>query len=402
MEVSSWLLFLMVIVELGRRRDWSTWPWEVRTYLGLLGMLLGVLAIGLWISPAVGEKFPGPQVNLGNARWILLAACYPLAFRWWVNFYKDRKWVTWFSMLIVGVSLYTAWQFLTGIELIRSKEILLPFGPFWRATGLFNMPLTWAALVGMSVCLLLGHALLVNKVWREQIGINQKIFDDFDMKWILAAVALGGFALIATISRGAWLAFAAAAIVVFSRVLSRKGTVFLVLSLIVIFFFMSLIPGVGDRIVALMDFQSDTYRERGELWRANWEMLKDHPFFGVGYGRNYMHLENYFSRLGIVNGFVSHAHSNYFQWLGGTGILGTGLFLTISGWLVARAWKLVKWGSDNWIKALALGALGAQLQLHFGGITEANFFDGEVNHMLIFVWGLVVAMPFSSKRPSHS
>ena len=42
-----------------------------------------------------------------------------------------------------------------------------------------------------------------------------------------------------------------------------------------------------------------------------------------------------------------------------------------------------------WHRVIVLGALGAQISLHTGGVTQWNFGDAEVNHLFVFVLAMV-------------
>ncbi|MGE0763274.1 MAG: O-antigen ligase family protein [Bdellovibrionales bacterium] len=381
MEIFSWLLFVLVVVELVRRRIY-------RADFQMDGMRPVLILLGvLWLSLAVGavqniQDFKATLVVIGETRWILLLPTFALAFRWWLK-PEDQQHMKWWWCLLGLVSAYAAFQFLTGVEVFRSRQILYPFGPFWRATGLFNMPLTFAAVLGMCLCVTYAH-LIRRSCFRHPL--------------YYAIAAIGAFAMVASLSRGAWLSFGVALLTMFAVELKPKHTAILFVLGLLVLGLGTLVPGIGDRLIGMLDFQSDTYRERFELWRANYAMFQDHALLGVGYGENYKHLPEYFERLQITRGFISHAHNTYFQWLGGTGLIGFTLFVSLLGLLLKRTYSLIRGSLWEWGRVLALGLLGAQVLLHFNGLTEASFFDGEVNHTLMMVWGLVLALPLPAVK----
>lgn len=383
MELFSWLLFLFVVYEAVRRliQKRSLEVADLKVPLTVLKFLFVSLMIG------IGLNVTDPKAMLaayGDIRWIFLLPTFALAFRWWMS-RDDHSQLKWWWAVVGVVSAYAGVQFFTGIELFRNHQILYPFGPFWRATGMFNMPLTFAACLGMCLCV--GYAHLI---WPPE--------PHFRRPYYFIVAALGILAMVGSLTRGAWLAFAVAILVMMAFHLSRKKLVLFFVSGILLLLAATQVPGIGDRLMGMLDFASDTYRERFELWRANYAMFLDHPFFGVGYGQNYKHLPEYFARLNITHGFISHAHNTYFQWLGGTGATGFLLFLTLSALIVVRTFKLIRASRWVWGPTLALGLLGAQAQLHFGGLTEASFFDGEVNHVVMMVWGLVLALPLGDSK----
>ncbi|MGZ6480380.1 MAG: O-antigen ligase family protein, partial [Bdellovibrionales bacterium] len=97
-------------------------------------------------------------------------------------------------------------------------------------------------------------------------------------------------------------------------------------------------------------------------------------------------LPEYFARLGIDQEFVSHAHNNLLQFLGGTGIFGFISYCAVIFIFLRKAWRIRKVTAWGWSLFLA------QLYMQLGGLTEANFIDGEVNHMLIFTWAILLVV----------
>lgn len=387
MEISSWLLWVLVVANLCLgKQSLKQIPNSIIKYIGLLVAFWIVAMIGLLLSQKTSDLD-----MIGNTRWAFLAMAYPLAFFWWLKGTDKKFYFRWMGLVSI-TALYTLWQFITGIELIRKEKILYPFGPFWRATGFFNMPLTWSALIGMVALVGLAHLFFTRHSWREKVGIKSEIFSVRESVFVSVAVILSMAALVATMTRGAWLAFGLGAIIIWTQVLSRKGVAGLIGFSLILVLGMSKVPGVGDRIVGLLNFADDTYKVRIDLWRANWDLFMHHPWFGVGYGQNYLYLPEAYVRLGIQNGFISHAHSNYMQMLSGTGIFGFLFFLTLVIGVLKMSFMIFRTASNDWFKILGLGLAGAQLQVHLGGLTENNFTDGEVNHLLILVWGLVVAI----------
>lgn len=381
MEISSWLFFLLVLMQFFVNRDWT-----LRNQSPALRAYIGALLLFLVIVLAK----PG---DWGSARWVILATSYPLGFSYWVR-REDQKFFPFAVGVFLIACLYSLWQTLTGIELIRHEPILYPFGPFWRATGFFNLPLTWSAILGMFLSIVLAHALTLNKNCRHNLPTEELGWSNRQRNLLLLATTLGFLALLGTLTRGAWLAFIVAGFVVWARLLKPKNRAYLVGGFLLAIMAMFFIPGVGERLRGLFNFNDDTYGVRFQLWRANWAMFLDHPLLGVGYGTNSDHLPEYYERLGIADGFVSHAHSNYFQILAGVGGLGFLLFYGLAILLFWRSAKLVNQAKDNWSRVLALGVVGAQIHFHIGGLSECNFSDGEVNHLLLVLWGLVIALPF--------
>jgi O-antigen ligase len=144
--------------------------------------------------------------------------------------------------------------------------------------------------------------------------------------------------------------------------------------------------GLHERLFQLVNYSIDhSNNTRVHLWQGHWAIFQDNPVFGVGLLEGDKFLPEYFARLDIQEEFYSHAHSNYLQWLSGTGLIGLILYLYIAWFFAKGAWDLRRRDSWGW------GLLLAQLYFHLGGISEASFFDGEVNHFIVFVWAMTWA-----------
>jgi O-antigen ligase len=155
-------------------------------------------------------------------------------------------------------------------------------------------------------------------------------------------------------------------------------------------------PAIGHKILHLVTLKMDhSSSVRLDLWQGYWAMFKESPILGVGLFNGDRLLPAYFTQLSVQQTFVSHAHNNFLQWLAGAGLPGLVLFVSLSGWFLFTCWRHRSLTSIFW------GLFLAQLFLHIGGLTEAGFFDGEVNHLLIFLWSLTLALN-SLGKPERS
>ena len=77
-----------------------------------------------------------------------------------------------------------------------------------------------------------------------------------------------------------------------------------------------------------------------------------------------------------------------------TGIIGFScyMFFILAFLLMThRLWTEVP-RSHYWHRVFVLGALGAQVAVHAGGLTQWNFGDPEVNHLFVFILAVVAYM----------
>ncbi|MBX9769554.1 MAG: O-antigen ligase family protein, partial [Bdellovibrionales bacterium] len=150
--------------------------------------------------------------------------------------------------------------------------------------------------------------------------------------------------------------------------------------------------GFRERFTSIWDQNFFSNVERKNVWKANLQMFYDHPWFGIGLGQNEARLGEYYQRLGVQSEFGGHAHNNYFQYLATTGIIGFACYMIfILTLLLAtqRLWSEIP-RTHFWHRVIALGALGAQVSMHVGGLTQWNFGDAEVNHMFVFIAAVIL------------
>jgi len=129
--------------------------------------------------------------------------------------------------------------------------------------------------------------------------------------------------------------------------------------------------------VAVSTFDRQNYNLNTRLlhWRANLEMIKDQPIFGLGIGTFKMNYLEYQARVLDKNhhyikysGKASEAHNEYLQMWAEVGVIGLGVFLAIIFILYFQFWKyfrqekeiqkvIVAWGLILGINAFLMHSL---------------------------------------------
>lgn len=390
MEIFGWLTFVLAISYYFRtdrphtpvlRDIWALIPWKA------CFLLLGITAAGLIIQHTEKTEF---LEHLGSQRWMFLFFSSAIAI---TVFPPTQKTYCIFLMFISMIAVYALFQSVTGIDLLRpgSHRAVQPLGgeadrlqlKLWRSAGLFGSPLGYAYIAGQHVCFALAVTLLA---FRRQRG------------WIswasLTTYVLVSASLITTFTRGVWIAMTLAHLTVALLISRRLAGVLLGAGAATVVVLFTTVETFRARLLTLFDTNYASNSERLFLWRANWEMFKDHPILGIGYQENENRAREYVTRLGRPDAFTGHAHNNYLQMLSGTGITGFATWMFIISFMLWLNWKLVHSvpREDYWTRALGIGCFGAQLTLHIGGFTECNFKAGATSHNTIMVWALVVAL----------
>jgi O-antigen ligase len=366
MEMFAWLAAAAGLgVALVKRR--KAFFQFVKKYAVVCAVLVAFL---LWVALSLlASDMAKPFLHQwGFMRWTLLLFGLTQALIVFWSPAVERRWVWIWGVCLLVTGAYATLQFFTGMDFIRpDRHVVNPQGGgVFKAVGFFSMSLTFAYVFGQSALAVIRRG---SAVWGLKVA------------WVVGAVATMG--ILASMSRGAWIA-AVVACAFYLAVEKRKW--FLPFSAVIVAAVIGaamLNDGVGEKIRQMTSFRMDhSSSVRVSLWRGHWEMFKDNPLFGVGIFESDKYLPGYYSKLGIEETFVSHAHNNFLQWLTGTGILGLLFYLYLSWFFAKGAWDMRR--RDGW----GWGLLLAQLFFHLGGLTEANFFDGEVNHFVVFVWAL--------------
>ncbi len=373
MEICGWLVIALTIATRPNLTIWN----NNRT----LNLWLGAIVLVVFASLLSLPQEKGFWFQFGFMRWtlVLWGLSFALCQIWSAEFEQRLLSVWWVTVAVAGA--YGAFQCLTGIDLIRHDAVISQGGGLFKATGFYSESMIYCYSLGLSV-------LAAYVPVREHKGR-------------LAAGSMflfGTLGIVASMARGAWLAWLAVtcaylfihkrrlvapAIAVFGATVGGLAMVS---------------EGLSRRIVTLAQFKMDhSGSVRMDLWNSYWHMFLDHPLLGIGLLEGDKLLPKYYAQLGLSpwylasDGvtqlpFVSHAHNNLLQWLAGTGILGLICYVTVSFIFLRKAWRLRAVSDWGWSLFLA------QVYLHLGGLTEANFIWGAVNHMIMFVWALTLTI----------
>ncbi len=204
-----------------------------------------------------------------------------------------------------------------------------------------------------------------------------------------------------TLVRGVWLGVVVG-IIFMSFFFGRRKAMYVLSALSVLIGISAAVPILRGRLMAAADnFSYDDSRVK--IWRANFAMFEEHPFIGVGQNQNEVIIGDYYKKLGIENGQIGHAHDTYIQFLSGTGGLGLLCYLSFILYFLAISVRLLWLIPERfeWHRALILGAIGAQVFLHVGGLTEPSFKHAEVKHMFLFILAIVATL-YCRYRGEHS
>jgi O-antigen ligase len=211
--------------------------------------------------------------------------------------------------------------------------------------------------------------------------------------WVIGSIGLIAFALLCGLARQAWLGFFIGTVfLVF--VWNKKYLLVLPLILLSLFWFAP--DGIKKRILSLKNFNDISLQHRVIVWKSGWDIFKDYPLTGCGYKcvdsiHHQYPGKEYLGKKGLLAYYVG-MHSNIFQLLVDTGIVGLGAWVFI--WIAyfieifKRFRGLAEKTHREYSKSLLMGSAAAVLAYLVGGFFETTLYDSEVSMLLYFLVGL--------------
>ena len=347
--------------------------------------ILGYTAVTL-ISITLMLEHAADQLSaLRELKWVL----YFFAFAYFFERFFNTAWGRYlpvFAAVITVMGAFSIGQFLFGIEYPRPESVLERWGDYFRVTGLFNVPQSFAGNLGMAVFFLLGMTLGQH---REAVSVST------GLPWqYLVTLALGASGLVLSLTRAAWVASAVVGVLALGRVKKTWG-----LSLLLCLIGLAAAGNgsqtvFGDRFSGEIDRNQQSIAYREALWEANWEIVKVHPWLGIGPWQNVKQLPAYYRQnQSITSSYIGHAHNNVLQVLASQGAFAAVFYLWFCAYFLWAAYSVSKReNADCLVRGLALGSLYSQLYFHLLGLVDSPFFDQEVKNMIVFIWALTFAL----------
>lgn len=255
-------------------------------------------------------------------------------------------------------------QYFFGIEFLRNRMATTTNAGMRAATSSFSHYNGFGAYLVVVLTSLFG-LFLSPKTFK----IKKYLF------FVLTILSLS--AIFITFSRGSWLALFVSFILL--SILSKESFKRL-LPVFIVFFCIFLIPVFRERFLFIFKLGGDS--DRFKYWHAAWQMIKAHPFFGLGVGT---FMSNFSKYLPSTN--VSYAHNCYLQIWAETGILSLLSFLIFTGSLVYFGIKRFLVTQDFILLGLLTGTAGFLIHSLF----EVNLYSLQLA-VLFWAWaGLIIA-----------
>jgi putative inorganic carbon (hco3(-)) transporter len=347
------MVALAVLATAGVGRSWNV---VRRTPLdGVLAICAGVLAV----STLVG----GHVLQSGDwlRQWSVLA--YFVVF-WWL---RDRDHARRLALVVViagGVAgAYGILQHFTGADWYRAlvgvATRALPRvagAEGFAVVGFFRNYLTFA------------HAMIFPLAWAGAFAIAGSA---------TAAVAavLITFAVIFSTARGVWLA-AVAGGALLAGLSGRRGVLLLGAAAVVAVVAVAWSAGLREQAAPIFTLGGEN-TARLEIWRANLDIIHDHPLLGLGFGHYRGPAAPYYDRHPEADR-RSHAHSNVLQLAAEGGLIGLAAFCLVFAVILRRGFGAIAGARSPGEWATMVGGCTGMVTFLLAGLTQYSFGDAEV------------------------
>lgn len=284
--------------------------------------------------------------------------------------------------IIAGVSLSCIdafWQLSAGRDFIRGREIIFNIG-LKRTTAAFpNANIFGIYLSGMAPFV---------------VGMTACYFRGARKIAMIFASCLAIAGIVFTFSRGTAAGFYAALLVL--AVLKKKRLVVLLLvALLLIAPF--LLPREIKNWAREVNYNPAVFllnADRLSIYRNTLNMIKHHPFIGVGvntFARNYLTYKLP-EPEGAQTADKMYAHNNFLHMAGEIGIIGLGIFF----WFLVRLFRQCIYNfkhiQDNLLKAASLSSMACLIGFLVNGLTETSLYYSRVAMVFWYLVGFSLSL----------
>ena len=229
-----------------------------------------------------------------------------------------------------------------------------------RLTGGLSSHMTFSGLLLPFVLVLLARAVVKGR------SALDRALDG-------AIAALGTAALMMSLTRSAWLGFAAGLAAFF---LASRPRLLILVPVLAGLLVAAGPEAVTRRALSMFDRSDATVRDRVVMWEAGVAMVRDHPLTGLGPGR-VKELYPEYRRPGYVEPRPGHLHNNLIMIAAETGLPSLAAYLWFLVAFLRGAAPLAGGGRSR-VRAISRGAVAALAALFVAGLFEYNFGDVEI------------------------
>jgi O-antigen ligase len=282
-------------------------------------------------------------------------------------------------------------RFVRGERATQAVDIIIAIGAAGALVGIVEFAMFGYNDLNHRPVGTLGHWMTYSGVLMLVTGaaVARLTFAPIRKAWPLIAVPALLVALVVTNTRNAWIG----AFLAISMLLAIKNWRLVIIAPVLAALAFAVAPGaVKQRANSLLNPSDPASRDRVVMWKIGADMIRDHPFFGVGPEMIPRLYESYRAKYPeAVNARNPHLHNNPIQIAAERGLPALALWL----WFVVAAgvatWRQLR---ARVAPAVAAAGLAAVIAMLAAGMFEYNFGDSE---FLMLFLGLIT-LPYAAAR----
>ncbi|MGB3056584.1 MAG: O-antigen ligase family protein [Candidatus Omnitrophota bacterium] len=282
------------------------------------------------------------------------------------SFWEDRKVkraIFAVTAITVIVCVSGIFQYFTGFDFIRHR-LLIHQDYMRRISSSFVHPNDFGGYLLLVSIMFISFILSGERKLTKRLAI------------FLPPLVLSLGSLFLTKSRGAWISFSAAFLVLGALRSKKMVAVFLAILLVV---FIMLPYTAQQRIFALVDLKGGTTWERVMLWKGTINMIKEHPVLGFGtntYSRNFPKYKP------ADYPDYRYTHNSYLHMASEVGIVGAFLFLVFLVMVFVHSLSGIHALPGGMRKALSLGLFAGLVGFSLNCMVDTHLYS--VNLAVLF------------------
>lgn len=334
-------------------------------------IFIGVMLFLMLVSPRTAIAVEGFRVNVQNVFWFFLV----------FQLLDERKAVENVSALFVGLvgmlAVHGVYQFAVGVEMPATWIASNETGIRTRVYSIFTSPNIFGSLIVLAFPICIAF-IIISKELK-----NKLLFS-------VALMFMAG-SLVFTYSRGAWIGVVCA-IGIYLLLKNKKLIIPAIIGGMLILVF---VPSIGNRIAYMIspDYMASSMKG-GRLirWLTGFQILQEHPWFGLGLGSFGGAVASNHDLSAIVRGAsvpTFYMDNFYMKIAAEAGIIGIMVFVWLMWQVFAISLKTVTIVKDKTSHELGIGILAGLLGVIVHNCVENVF---EVPMMAAMFWMFVAVM----------
>jgi O-antigen ligase len=361
LAVAGFIGYLMTAED---RRSIVYPPWPI---LVVIGCYIGYRFLSMIVV--------GPDILMIKEEWLFILVVIGA-----VMFRDIKNLIRVLDIFVLGILLmggYGIWQHFVGVDLYHRVLLgRMVFG--YRAIGNFSTYLTFSGFFAITSIFLVSVGFAATPRWRK-------------LYYLLASqVALTCILFNYSRSTIVALIIGAVALVVMIGTRYRKWVSLVLLLTLAVGVVVS--PDFLDRFknMGRTEFTIEYANSRFVIWEAAVSMIASSPVFGIGPGN--FHQKYIEFRKNRTGRELSHAHNDFLNVAAESGIPCVVLFVLLWLLVLFYLYKAYMRCPDGFQKGLLLGSFLASVVFVVMAQFEAFFADEEVRLLLMFFWGIGMAV----------